>query len=60
MDAEFVGKTLEEAKELLKKEERMFRVRTINGEPQMGTCDFVEDRINLAVQDGKVIGFTLG
>lgn len=60
MDAEFVGKTLEEAKELLKKEERMFRVRTINGEPQRGTCDFVEDRINLDVQDGKVIGFTLG
>lgn len=60
MDAEFLGKTLEEATELLKKEEKMFRVRSIDGEQQMVTEDYVVDRINLAVQDGKVIGFTLG
>ena len=56
----FLGKTLEEARATLADFNIQNRVSVIDGYGQIGTCDFQPERVNLTVQDGRVVHYTLG
>jgi hypothetical protein len=55
-----VGMDEDEAFALLKRENITYRIRSRNGEPYMGTCDYRLDRLNLTIIDGIVTSVTFG
>lgn len=55
-----VGKTKEEAEELLEKNKIDYRIDTENGQPNGLTMDFVDSRVNLIIDDGKVTSYHMG
>jgi len=50
-----LGKALEEAKALIEESGCMARLASQDGESQMLAMDFRTDRVNLDVEDGKVV-----
>lgn len=56
----FLGRTLDEAQTVLSYFNLQNRVSSIDGYAQVVTCDFKPERVNLTVQDGKVVHYTLG
>jgi hypothetical protein len=50
-----VGKSIDEAEKIAKAAGFRVRATIIDGESQMGTCDFCTDRINVSTQDGKIV-----
>lgn len=57
---QLVGKNMVEAKTLLESKDLRFRISRIDGEPQILTCDYRPDRLNLEITDGVIVGVTLG
>ena len=57
---QIIGKTLVEAQATLTQNGCGYRVSIMNGQPQQLTCDYRPDRINLIVENGVVVGTTLG
>ena len=55
-ESAIVGLPVDEAREVVEAQGRDFRVAVIDGEDQVLTTDFVEDRVNVAVSDGVVEG----
>jgi hypothetical protein len=49
---QLVGLSLEDAKTIYK--DYRIRVRTNDGSPLMGTCDFLPTRINVSVEKGII------
>ncbi len=49
-----IGLTLDEARQL----GYTVRATIIDKKPQMGTCDYRPERINVALEDGKIIMIT--
>ncbi|MBK9180090.1 MAG: hypothetical protein IPM45_11100 [Acidimicrobiales bacterium] len=56
----YIGLTVEEAGALADEEGRPWRVVEEDGEPLPATMDLIENRVNLVVQDGTVVGASLG
>lgn len=56
----FIGLSEEESKALAEAAGRPWRVRTRDGESQMLTMDYVEERVNAIVVDGQVVAATGG
>lgn len=52
---DIIGKTEEEAEVVLKRQGKRLRVTQRDGEPYMVTCDYWPNRINVAVESGKII-----
>lgn len=50
-----LGKALDEAKKLIEGEGCAMRIASQDGESNMMTMDFRSDRINLDIEDGKVV-----
>ena len=53
--AHLIGKTVEEAQDLIKKEGRTVRVMKRDGKGLIGDCRFATSRVNVAVQDDKIV-----
>lgn len=51
-----VGLPVDEAQAIVEDEGWVFRIAVIDGEDQVLTMDFVENRVNVAVDDGIVTG----
>jgi hypothetical protein len=51
-----IGLDVDQARYILQQHGMWLRVMQKDGEHLMGTCDFRSDRLNVAVEDGKVIG----
>jgi hypothetical protein len=51
-----LGKTVEEARAIAATENFPFRVTEVDGEGQMMTMDFCQQRVNVKVQNGHVVG----
>lgn len=61
MDAnKLIGMGKDEAIERCKNYKVQVRVTSIDGEAQMGTCDYWPHRVNLALTNGKVTGISYG
>lgn len=58
--ADYIGLTEIEAAALADSRGVDFRVASIDGEPQMLTMDFIEDRVNVDLVDGVVVSGLLG
>ncbi len=58
--AAYLGLTVEEAGAMAEDEGRPWRVVSEDGEDLPVTMDFVEDRLNFAVEDGVVVEVTTG
>jgi len=58
--SQVIGMGEAEARAFLTKNKIMVRVRSINGVPQMGTCDMQPNRVNLHLENGKVDSTSLG
>jgi len=58
--ADYIGLTEAQAAEQAESRGVDFRVQSIDGEAQMLTMDFIEDRVNVDLVDGIVVGGTLG
>ncbi len=56
----YIGLTVDEAGALADEEGRPWRIVEEDGEPLPATMDLVENRVNLVVQDGIVVGASLG
>ena len=56
----YIGLNEEEAGALADDEGRPWRVIEIDGEPQMATADYNEERLNFAITDGVVVGVRTG
>jgi hypothetical protein len=57
---DYVGLTVDEATAKAEADGRPSRVVEIDGEPQPATMDFIENRLNFAVEDGTVVEVTTG
>ena len=55
-----IGKNLAEVKTFLEGRDLRFRFSRIDGEPQIITCDYRPDRLNLEIVEGVIVGVTLG
>lgn len=49
------GMTLAEIEAALANHNMVYRVRSVNGKPTIGTSDYREDRVNIAIADGKLV-----
>jgi len=56
LEKAIVGKTVEEAHKTANEQGLRLRIRTLNGQGTMGTCDYVTNRVNIAVDDDIVTG----
>jgi hypothetical protein len=54
------GKTLEQAKEILDLAGFQWRIRSLEGIPQILTMDCRPNRVNLTVKGGKVVDWNNG
>lgn len=55
IDQEVIGMEKQAAIDLIKGQGLKCRVRSEDGESFIGTCDYRMDRINLHIEDGKVV-----
>lgn len=58
--SDLLGKTEQEAVDEIKKAKMKPRIVHKDGKDFMGTCDFRTDRVNLAINEGKVIRADIG
>ncbi len=49
-----IGMTTEDASAALKKDNMKIRIMRRDGEGGVGTCDYIPERVNVAIVDGKV------
>lgn len=56
----YLGLPLKEAEALADKEGHPHRVLSIDGKSNPVTADFIPDRLNFEVEDGKVVKVTTG
>ena len=54
VDNTLVGMTPDAARHLLRQQGLRLRVKTLDGESQIGTCDLRSDRINVAVESNVI------
>lgn len=59
-DSNYIGLTVNAAKELALKEKRRFRISNLDGQPMILTKDFRPRRVNATVVNNHVIAITLG
>jgi hypothetical protein len=57
---EYIGLSVEDATAKAESDGRPARVVEVDGEPQAVTMDFIEERLNFVVVDGKVTAVTTG
>ncbi|MGH8978786.1 MAG: hypothetical protein ACRDV7_11975 [Acidimicrobiia bacterium] len=57
---EYIGLSVEDATAKAEIDGRPARVVEVDGEPQAVTMDFIEERLNFVVVDGKVTAVTTG
>ena len=55
----YIGLKVEDARDLAKKNEAIFRVIQIDGRYLAATMDYVEGRINARVKDGIVVDYSV-
>lgn len=55
-----VGKSYAEAESLCKEHKIALRIRSRNGVSYIGTCDCRFDRINVDVDDNRIVTATIG
>jgi len=55
-----LGLDLESAAKKLETENKIYRISRVDNTPMMITCDFVPERLNLEIEDGKIINVTNG
>lgn len=60
LSREVKGMTEDEAVAKIEAAGFKVRIRMVDGVPKMGTCDFWDDRIQLSIKDGKVVGTSVG
>jgi hypothetical protein len=56
----WIGKTVEEAMQYSKRIGFASRIIQVDGEPMILTCDYIETRVNLNVEDGIVQSVSFG
>ena len=59
-DNDFVGLSLSDAEKVAVKRDLKYRVTMLDGKPQPATRDYRLDRVNFAVEKGKVVGVSRG
>lgn len=59
-DEDFIGLSIDEAKALAEKRGQPHRVTSIDGNPRMATADFVPDRLNFEIENGRVVAVKRG
>ena len=55
-----IGKTVEQAEKELQSIDMIARITMLDGEGQIGTCDFRMDRANLTVENNIVTEISVG
>lgn len=55
-----IGMSKEEAIDAISQTPLKIRIRSENGKHFMGTCDYRRDRINLHIDEGKVVKANIG
>ena len=58
--SELEGKTFEEVVSILEAADCRYRIARKDGQGYMLTCDMVQNRYNLYIEDGIVVAFTQG
>jgi hypothetical protein len=59
-DQEFIGLTKDEGEALAKKQGQKWRVISVDGKHFPVTMDFMPDRLNFTLKDGKIIAVSRG
>lgn len=59
-EEDFIGLSLSEAEKLARKRGLPHRVTMLDGEPRMATRDYLPNRVNFAVEKGRVVGVSRG
>lgn len=59
-DVELVGMSVDDARKLLSEHKAPFRISSNNGESFVKSMDWVADRRNLDIVDGKIVSISRG
>ncbi|MDF1826051.1 MAG: hypothetical protein P1U68_15505 [Verrucomicrobiales bacterium] len=59
-DDDFVGISLSDGEKLALKRDLLYRITMLDGKPQAATRDYRENRVNFAVENGKIVGVSRG